>query len=717
MKKMTATVNRSISEFSSSSKCLVYLDPQLMDKYGLAMDDVLRIRSYRGRSILGRIGEPLVQDDGSGMIRLDRFMRQATRTRLSEPVEIEPYDAPAVKTVVLNPAIDLFSAHNLVAHLVETFSENRTPVSPGAILYATFPDSVAGTTYVVNAVEELPGIVTTETEVRLEIPHTHLSEGAFDVTFEDVGGLHSQIRLVRELVQLPLQMPYVYRQLGINPPKGIIFYGPPGSGKTYLGRAIANEIQARFYYINGPEIVGTLYGETESNLRKIFNEAAHHAPSIVMIDELDAIAPKRGVTGAHSDTRAVTQLLSLLDGMGKVEGVIVVGTTNRIDSIDTALRRPGRFDREVFFAPPDVSGRYEILEIYTREMPLSDDAVAYLKDLSELTRGFVGADIMELCREAGLEVLRRNRTIVHDTLSALQYEGKTLEVTRTDFEAALANIRPSAMREILVTIPSTRWEDIGGLHEVKSKIKELIDVPLSNPELFAGSGIAPSKGILLHGPPGTGKTLLAKAVAHQCQVNFLAIDGPEVFTKWLGESEEAVRHIFTVARQVRPAIIFFDQLDAIAPKRGGEALSRTSERVVNQLLTELDGVESLSGIIVLAATNRLEIVDPSILRPGRFDTHIHVSLPDKNDRREILELFLKDIQLEPGMNWKELVEYLLAHTENFSGAEVHAIFTEAKMTALKRVQFQRTASLGFKDFEQAVESIKKSRSAYENTKR
>ena len=712
MGKMTAIVNRAISEFSSSSKCLVFLDPQLMEKYDLAVDAVLRIRTYRGRSILGRIGEPISSDTGSGTIRLDRFMRQATRTRLNEPVELEIYDAPPVKKTTLIPAIDLFSAHNLVEHLAATFSENRTPVSPGAILYATFPDSVAGTTYVVDSVEDLPGIITPETEIHLEIPHTHLSEGAFDVTFEDVGGLHSQIRLVRELVQLPLQMPYVYRQLGINPPKGIIFYGPPGSGKTYLGRAIANEVQAQFYYINGPEIVGTLYGETESNLRKIFNEAAHHAPSIVMIDELDAIAPKRGMTGAHSDTRAVAQLLSLLDGMGKVEGVVVIGTTNRIDSIDTALRRPGRFDREIFFAPPDAKGRYEILEIYTREMPLADDAVEYLDELSELTRGFVGADIMELCREAGLEVLRRNKTVVHDSLSVLQYEDKILEVVRADFESALSNTSPSAMREILVTIPNTRWEDIGGLSQVKSKIRELIDIPLSRPDLFASSGIMPSKGILLHGPPGTGKTLLAKAVAHQCRVNFLAVDGPEVFTKWLGESEEAVRHIFKVARQVRPAIIFFDQLDAIAPRRGGEALSRTSERVVNQLLTELDGVESLSGIVVLAATNRLEIVDPSILRPGRFDTHIYISLPDQNDRKEILQLFLKDIPLESDPKQTDLIEFLVSNTKDFSGAELNAICTEAKMAALRRVRFESTAPIAFDDFKESLERIKKSRMTY-----
>lgn len=712
MSTFTAVVDRSITEYASSSKCLIYLDPLLMERHGLAVGELIRIRTQRGRSVLARLAEPLAQDQGAGIVRLDRFLRQATKARLNETVELEPFPDRAVRKVVLIPAIDVFSAHNLVDHLRRTFADNKTPVSPGSVLYATFPHSVAGTTYTVHAVEEGPGVITPDTEIQLDHAESHTVEGAFDVTFEDVGGLDNQIALVRELVQLPLQMPYVYRQLGISPPRGIIFYGPPGTGKTHLARAIANEVQARFYYINGPDIVGTLYGETESNLRRIFNEAAHHAPSIILIDELDALAPKRGETGAHSDTRAVTQLLALLDGLKKVEGVVVIGTTNRIEAIDTALRRPGRFDREVFFGPPDLRGRYAILQIHTREMPLSDEALDYLPQVAEATVGYVGADLMELCREAGLEALRRSKTVMQDHLGAFRLQEVHLEVTKEDFDAALSRIRPSAMREIMVTIPDTRWEDIGGLEDVKGSLREAIELPLKRPEVFAAMGITPPKGILLYGPPGCGKTLLAKAVANECQVNFLAIEGPEIFTKWLGESEEAVRHIFRVARQVAPAIVFFDQLDAIAPRRGGDTESRTSERVVNQLLTELDGVEPLSGIMVLAATNRIDLIDPSVLRPGRFDTHIYVPLPDATARREILTLFLKDLLFSPELTLDEILRELVDRTEGFSGAELKAICDEAKIFALRRTDFAEATPVRPQDFQRAMDKVVKARDSY-----
>lgn len=712
MLTFTAVVDRSTTEYASSSKCLVYLDPLLMERHGLAPGDLLKIRSQRGRTVLSRLAVPLDQDRGAGTVRLDRFLRQATKARLNEEVELERSSASPVRKVVLIPAIDVFSAHNLVDHLRQTFADNQTPVAPGSVLYATFPHSVAGTTYTVYAVEEGPGVITPDTEIQLDHAESHTSEGSFDVTFEDVGGLDNQIALVRELVQLPLQMPYVYRQLGISPPRGIIFYGPPGTGKTHLARAIANEVQARFYYINGPDIVGTLYGETESNLRKMFNEAAHHAPSIIMIDELDALAPKRGETGAHSDTRAVTQLLSLLDGLKKVEGVVVIGTTNRIEAIDTALRRPGRFDREVFFGPPDARGRYAILQIHSREMPLTDEALDYLPKVAEATIGYVGADLMELCREAGLEALRRNRTVVRNHLGAFRFEAGQLEVTKSDFDAALSRIRPSAMREIMVTIPDTRWQDIGGLTEIKQRLRELIEFPLTRPDLFNGMGITPPRGILLYGPPGTGKTLLARAVAHECQVNFLSIEGPEIFTKWLGESEEAVRHIFRVARQVAPAIVFFDQLDAIAPKRGGDTESRTSERVVNQLLTELDGMEPLGGIVVLAATNRIDLIDPSVLRPGRFDTHIYVPLPDTAARTEILSLFLKGLPLAPDLSQDDLIHDLVERTEGFSGAELRALCDEAKILALRRAGFAGTTPLQSSDLQEALEKLTQARRIY-----
>ena len=479
------------------------------------------------------------------------------------------------------------------------------------------------------------------TEVVLNYHDSHLPDGAFEVTFEDVGGLGKQIKLIRELVQLPLTYPHVYRHLGINPPRGIILYGPPGSGKSHLARAVANEVDARFYYINGPDVIGTYTGETEANLRRMFNEAGHHSPSIIFIDELDAMAPKRGETGAHSDTRTVTQLLSLMDGLKRVDSVIVIGTTNRIDAVDPAFRRPGRFDREIFIGPPDAAGRREILEIHSREMPLSDDAQDYLDEIAKRTHGFLGADLMELCRDAGLSRLRRSAGNLQDHRAAFRIPLQDMRVEREDFELALSQTRPSALRETLISIPDVSWSDIGGLEAVKERLQETVELPLRNPQLLTASGLPPHVGIVLYGPSGTGKTLLAKALANECGVNFISVDGPEIFTKWLGESEEGVRQIFRIARQVAPTVVFFDQLEAIAPIRGQNVGSMTTDRVVSQLLAELDGVEQLSRVIVLGATNRIDLIDPSILRPGRFGVHIAVGLPDADERRGILRICLR----------------------------------------------------------------------------
>ena len=708
---MRLSVERCISELSESAKRHVYLDPQVMKGNGLEIGTIIRIRSERGRSVLARVAAPFNEDRGRCTIRLDRFFRQGIKARLNEDVEVEKFSAHPVREISLVPAIDVLAAHDLKEHLKESLVENQTPVSPGSVLYLNFPHSIAGTTYTVHSVADNPGIVTDETVIKLEHPESHVAEGAFDTTFEDVGGLDAQVKLIRELIQLPLQMPHIYRQLGINAPHGVIFYGPPGTGKTHLARAIANEIQAKFYYINGPDIVGTMYGETEGNLRKMFNEATHHAPSIIMIDELDALAPKRGETGSHSDTRAVTQLLALLDGLRKVDGVVVVGTTNRIEAIDVALRRPGRFDREVFFAPPDAKGRSDILQIHSREMPLNNEALDYLPEVAEQTIGYVGADLMELCREAGLEALRRNSLVVKDRLSALRFEANNIAVTKNNFDAAIAKISPSALREIMVTIPGTKWNDIGGLEEVKKRLVELIELPLAKPDLFSSMGIVVPKGILLHGPAGTGKTLLAKAIANECKINFLSVEGPEIFTKWLGESEEAVRHIFRIARQLAPTLIFFDQLDAIAPKRGATE-SRTSERVVNQLLVELDGMESLSGIIALAATNRLDLVDPSVLRPGRLSTHLYVPLPDLESRKAILKLYLNKITCEKNLSMAKLVGFLAERTEGCSGAELRGICEEAKFTALRKTGFRDKASLSLGDFEELIEKVKSDNKVY-----
>ena len=703
-RRFKATVDHLASDYQTSSRLLVAVDDKLMHDHGLAPDEIVRIATERGRSVLVRLDKPLPADSGRGVVRMDRFLRQALKAHLNEIIEVEPAELKPCARLELTPAIDVSTAHDLIPHLKTVMTENRTPVSVGAVLYIAFPGTQAGTTYEVHRVPDGPGIVTAETEVRLHFHDAHIPEGAFDVTFEDVGGLGRQIKLVRELVQLPLRFPHVYRQLGINAPRGLILYGPPGSGKTHLARAVANEVDARFYYINGPEIIGTYAGETEGNLRRMFGEAAHHAPSIVFIDELDALAPRRGETGAHSDVRAVTQLLSLMDGLTRVDAVIVIGTTNRIDAVDPAFRRPGRFDREIFVGPPDVPGRREILEIQTREMPLTDDAQSSLDDVARRTHGFVGADLMELCRNAGLSALRRSTLNLEDPRAAFRVDMTNLRVDKQDFEAALSLVRPSAMRETLISIPDVGWNDVGGLDSVKERLKELMEQPLRNPQLLAEMGLTPHVGALLYGPSGTGKTLLAKALANECGVNFIAVDGPEIFSKWLGESEEGVRQIFRIARQVAPTVIFFDQLDSITPVRGAHEGSMTTERVVNQLLAELDGVEQLSGVIVIGATNRIDLVDPSILRPGRFGVHIPVPLPDEADRRAILRIHLAGRAVPRSPALDKIAADLAVRTGGFSGAQLRQLCQEAKRIAVREAKFERAVQPTMEQALRALES-------------
>lgn len=673
------TVDRSVSEYITSSKCLVYIDPDVMDKHELHPNDLIEITTPREKSTIARIASPVLQDRGKNIIRLDRFLRQAIKASINETVGINKIEIGDAKRICLSPAIDVSVAHDLVEHLTETFSQNMTPVCIGSILYCTFHDSIAGTTYKVVEIEGERGVITEKTEIIIESPELRKVEFTFDTTFEDVGGLGKEIKLIRELVQLSLQFPQIYRQIGINQPRGIVLYGPPGCGKTHLTRAISNELKARFYYINGPSIVGTYAGETEANLRKIFFEAAHHGPSVIFIDELDAIAPKRGDVGSQSDIRAITQLLSLLDGIQRVDGVIVIGTTNRVDAIDLAFRRPGRFDREIYVGPPDSAGRYDILKVHTREMPLSGDTIDYLIELAKITHGFVGADIMELCREAGLNALRRSNYMYSDSLSAFQIRPENIEVLKEDFLNALGSIKPSAIREVLISASDVKWDDIGGLSSIKKRLKTFVE--------FAFKGIGINKdigvpGILLYGPPGTGKTMLAKALANEGKVNFIALDGPEIFSKWLGESEEAVRHVFRVAKQLSPAIVFFDQIDAIAPSRGMDSGSRTTERVVNQLLSELDGIEATSNILTIGATNRMDLVDPALLRYGRLGTHIYVPIPDKYERREILNIFLANAEFDEVKAKGEIIDLLAERADGFSGAQLRAICEEAKWMAL-----------------------------------
>ncbi len=686
-------------------RCPASIDALVMAAHDLRAGDLLKLTSYRGREVLIRLCEPVAEDRGTNIIRLDRFAKQALKAKLNETIEAEKAAPRPLAKLILIPSIDVSTAHHLLEHIRECLTKNETPVALDSVLYLNFPHSTAGITYSVHALEGGPGIVTDETEVTLEDREAHQVEGAIEVTFDDIGGLESQIRMVREFVQLPLQIPYAYTQLGIRPPRGVIFYGPPGTGKTHLARAIANEINAKFFYINGPDIIGSFSGETEGNLRRIFGEAIHHAPSIVIIDELDAVAPRRGRVGTLSDTRAVTQLLSIMDGMQQVNGVIVIGTSNRLEEIDMALRRPGRFDREIFFAPPDVHGRQEILEIHTREMPLDKEAADFLPYLAAQTHGFVGADLMEICREAGLSALRRNSEFLKDYRRAIRYEAGHLTVRKEDFAYALKTVRPSAMREVLITIPAVRWQEVGGLKRVKERLKELIEMPLKKPEVFEELHMSGECGILLYGPSGAGKTLLAKALANECGVNFIPLEGPEIFGQWLGESEEAIRHIFHVARLTAPTIIFFDQIEAVAATREMDAESRTTARVVSQLLTELDGIEPRSRVIVLAATNRLDMVDPSILRSGRFGTHIFVPLPDEEERAEILQIHLGTTPLSPDLSREELVRRLAVLTEGFSGAELKFLCDEAKQEFLRLNNFSVAGGLPEACFERALEQM------------
>jgi transitional endoplasmic reticulum ATPase len=700
-----ATVDHLASEFSDSARLGVRLDPVLMQKLGVSAEQTVRVATERGRSIVARLDRPMEGDKGSGIIRLDRFVRQALKAHLNESIEIERADVGPAKRVELLPAVDVTMAHDLVPHIKRVLVESHTPASVGAVLYIPFPCSHAGTTYEIHQVADGPGYVDDATEIVLNYHDSHMPEGVFDVTFEDVGGLSKQIKLIRELVQLPLRFPHVYRHLGINAPRGIILYGPPGSGKTHLARAVANEVEARFYYINGPDVIGTYTGETEANLRRIFNEAGHHSPSIIFIDELDAMAPKRGETGAHSDTRTVTQLLALMDGLKRVDAVIVIGTTNRLDAVDLAFRRPGRFDREIFVGPPDAGGRREILEIHTREMPLSDDAQHFLDEIARRTHGFLGADLMELCRDAGLSRLRRSAGNLQDHRAAFRIPLQDMRVEREDFELALSQTRPSAMRETLISIPEVSWRDIGGLEAVKQRLRDTVELPLRHPQLLMASGLPPHAGALLYGPPGTGKTLLAKAVANECGVNFISVDGPEIFTKWLGESEEGVRQIFRIARQVAPTVIFFDQLEAIAPVRGAHSGAMTTDRVVGQLLAELDGVEQLSRVIVLGATNRIDLIDPSILRPGRFGVHIAVNLPTMEERRQILKICLRTAQSLSDAATAEIVDALTPLTEGSSGARLRQLCDDAKRIAMKRTGFQIIAAPTVADAMQALHDV------------
>ena len=722
---LSALIDPKPNDYQEAWHSAAYLDAALMEAAGVGVGDILRIKTVRERSALARLAGP--HPEGlARTIRIDRFTRQSLKVYPHEEVSIERADLQSATRVILVPGMDIsmLDLAELNAQLKALLSHDQTPLCEGTLLYIKPPGALSGITYEVHNVTEGEGLCTEDTVLLLHLDsdhshdhdedgsHSHRSraETVLDTTYEDVGGLGEQIREIREFVELPLLFPQVYSQLGLHPPRGVIFHGAPGTGKTLLARSIANEVNAQFQYINGPEIMGLYAGQAEESLRKMFNEAILNPPSIIFVDELDAIAPRRGTTGTFSDARAVAQLLSLMDGLNRAESVMVIGTTNRIDAIDPALRRAGRFDREVYFPSPSSEAREEIIRVHTREMPMSDDAIEALPDIARQAYGYVGADVMELAREAGLNALRRASQRFIDNPSLASYPAsEDLVVTGEDFKGALKRVRPASLRGSLISFPNVSWDDIGGLGPTKQRLRDLIEKPLQHPETFARLGLSTTVGILLYGPPGTGKTLLAKAIARECGINFISIQGPELLSQWLGESEETVRDIFNVARRAAPCIVFFDQLDAVAAQRvaGEYEGTRAPQRVVSQLLSELDGMEERSQVMVIGATNKVSMLDQSVIRPGRLGVHLYIGLPEEDERREIFRIHIGSTLLVEDLTLDRLLDHFAPITEGFSGADIAFLCQQAKFEAISGSDFEGECRLALEHLQRALEEIGK----------
>jgi len=689
---------------NDSGKGIVRIDEESRRQIGANVGDVVEIAGRRSTGAI--VAEAYPDDRGLGIIRMDGLIRRNAKTSIGEKVRVRRINAKEARKVVISPVVSRggvwgFREDILLRNLMGRAVAKRDLISivrPGRYREGPPPLALGEMKFLV--VSTVPsGIVRITRNTRIEVstsakPQLEIPE----VTYEDIGGLKEELQRVREMIELPLKHPELFNRLGIEPPKGVLLHGPPGTGKTLIAKAVANEADAYFISINGPEIMSKFYGESEQRLREVFREAEENSPAIIFIDELDAIAPKREEVTGEVERRVVAQLLALMDGLESRGQVIVIGATNRPNAIDPALRRPGRFDREIEIGVPDKEGRKEILQIHTRGMPLSEDVD--LEELAEVTHGFVGADLEALCKEAAMHALRRVLPEINLDEETIPPEVlEKLKVTKEDFKAALRVVQPSAMREVLVEVPRVKWEDVGGLEEVKQELREVVEWPLNHKEAFERMGITPPKGILLYGPPGSGKTLLAKAVANESEANFISVKGPEILSKWVGESERAIREIFRRARQVSPAIVFFDEIDAIAPRRGMGGDSQVTERIISQLLTEMDGLEELEDVVVLAATNRPDMLDPALLRPGRFDRLIYVPPPDKEARRKIFEVHTRGMPLGEDVSLDELAE----RTEGYTGADIAALCREAAMRVLSQ---GKVSEVRMRHFEEAMKEIK-----------
>jgi len=652
---------------------IVRFDPALFPSMGVEVGDVVTVMGKR--ATVAKVMPAYMEDRGKGIVRLDGTTRENARVGIDEKVTLQKTESAPAQKIVVAPLIPMRSYD---ARYIGTLLEGL-PLVEGDKVRARLFGSRAQDFEAVSVRPAGPVLIHPATTVAIQ-DQKEIKDGRARIAYEDIGGLGKEIRRIREMIELPLKYPQVFERLGIEPPKGVLLHGPPGCGKTLIARAVANETDAYFHTLSGPEIMNKFYGQSEANLRKIFEEAASRAPAIIFIDEIDAIAPKREEMGGEKqvEKRVVAQLLALMDGLSSRGQVIVIGATNIPNSLDPALRRPGRFDREIVIGIPDRNARLEILEIYTRGMPLSEDV--NIPRLAEITHGFVGADLEALSREAAMATLRTIFPNIDFEMEAIPYDTlMNLQVTMEDFLEALREIEPSAIREVFTEIPDVRWEDVGGLKEIKQTLVETIQWPLTYGTLFEKARTAPAKGILLHGPPGTGKTLLAKAVASESGVNFISVKGPEILSKWVGESEKGVREVFKKARQASPCIIFFDEMDSLVPRRGSEAASHVVDRVISQFLTEMDGIEELKGIVVLAATNRLDIMDPAMLRAGRFDFHLELPLPEKNAREEIFRVHTRGKPLAPDVDPTELA----GRTSGLSGADIEFLCRKAGLTAIR----------------------------------
>jgi len=710
-----------------------------MQELGISRGDIVEIEG--GEMTAGIAVEGYSQDQGLDILRIDGLMRSNASTSIGDYVKVRKARTKEAKKITIGPASDKLRLQGSGQSLKQvlggrplttgdvlstTIRRSKSPFGSDLMQESFFQDFLDSSSFGLGEIRlqvlnTNPGGVVkvtnrTQIELKPEYQEVEAGEKGVGVTYEDIGGLDNVLQRIREMVELPLKNPELFDRLGIDPPKGVLLHGPPGTGKTLLAKAVANETDAHFTSINGPEIMSKYYGESEQQLREVFEEASENSPAIIFIDELDSLGVKREEASGEVERRVVAQLLALMDGLKPRENVVVIAATNRVDAVDEALRRPGRFDREIEVGVPDTEGRKEIFMIHTRGMPLDEDLD--LDEFIDLTYGFTGSDIEALARESAMNALRRLLPEIDIQGESIPSEAlEKLVVTRQDMFEAYKGIEPSALREVLADVPHVSWEDVGGLDEVKQTMSEIIELPLTNPESFRRIGIDPPRGVLLYGPPGTGKTLMAKAIANESNANFITAKGSDLLSKWYGESEQRIAEVFDKARQVSPAIIFLDELDALAPERGGGGGEpRATERIVNQLLSEMDGLEELKGVVVVAATNRPDMVDSALLRPGRFDELIHVPVPKRDGRLKIFEVHTDKMNLEPGVDLEKLADL----SDNYTGADIAAVCKKAGRLALR--EDVDSQYVGMNHFLEAIDDTPASvtsntRQKYENIER